>query len=131
MGALCTFAPTNKNIMTTKKQKTFTFHKVMMEAKIPHTDRLLLGKEMANAYFAVMGEKPKRLVIDKRPQRNGMPRFSLSIYPIEFLPIALNIMDSYFQKNNTPHPNIVSMYKYTNKLWWGHNVLNICHEGEC
>ena len=81
-----------------KPAKRFTMHKLMMNAGIPSGERNRLGIEMANAYRAVMGKSPAKTVIDPTPKKNGQPSFQLSVYPIDWLPIAQNIIDQHLKK---------------------------------
>lgn len=82
-----------------KPAKTrFTMHNLMMKAGIRSSDRNRLGMEMANAYRAVMGKAPDKVIIDPTLKKNGQPAFQLSVYPINWLPIAQNIIDQHLKK---------------------------------
>lgn len=83
-----------------KQKKTFTMHNLMLKSKIPHKDRNILGKQMADAYRIVFGKGPEKFIKNPKLKKNGQPSFQVSVYPIEMIPIAQNIINQYFEKKN-------------------------------
>ena len=81
-----------------KEKTSFTMHGLMVKHKIPHAIRNELGKEMANAYFVVTGTKPPKKIKDPTPKKNGQPSFQVAVHPIEWKPIAMNIIHQHLKK---------------------------------
>jgi hypothetical protein len=95
---LITITPTSKlstnkpPTMNTKREKThFTFHSLLNISGITESKtRSELGIQMGNAYKAVMQALPERI------KREG---FWVNHYPVEFKPIANNIINDYLKKH--------------------------------